>query len=204
MHSLSCLMDCWPCTSSRPSHVSVRYRRIIPVRDPTSISAPVREKLLTPKEISTQEKVAALRSVAQEKNDKPTWRWRGGGWNLSSVHAPANRISDCCIRWIIEKKKTGWSSRISHGCQLHLHFKFSPTAQLVFGGIEALNVGADKQWLSISYYNVVTHLPSLLRSRNYLFSAPTPAPAPPLSLISAPAPAIYCHLKLFYNSSTVR
>jgi len=43
------------------SHVSVRYRRIIPVRDPTSISAPVREKLLTPKEISTQEKVAALR-----------------------------------------------------------------------------------------------------------------------------------------------
>jgi hypothetical protein len=43
----------------------VRYRRIIPVRDPTSISsAPLREKLLTPKEISTQEKVAALRSAS--------------------------------------------------------------------------------------------------------------------------------------------
>ena len=40
----------------------------------------------------------------------------------------------------------------------------------------------------------------------YLFSAPTPAP--PLSIISAPAPApapvIFCHLKLYYNSSTIR
>ena len=39
--------------------------------------------------------------------------------------------------------------------------------------------------------------PVVLRSQNYLFSAP----APPLSLIlalaPAPAPAIYCHLKLF-------
>ena len=42
---------------------------------------------------------------------------------------------------------------------------------------------------------------AVLRSRSYLFSAPTPAP--PLSPISAPAPAIYCHLKLFYNSSTI-
>ena len=39
----------------------------------------------------------------------------------------------------------------------------------------------------------------VLRSQNYLFSAP----APPWSLISAPAPAIYCHLKLFYNSNTI-
>ena len=43
---------------------------------------------------------------------------------------------------------------------------------------------------------------SVLRSRNYLFSAP----APPLSIISAaptpaPAPAIYCHLKLYYYNS---
>ena len=41
---------------------------------------------------------------------------------------------------------------------------------------------------------------SVLRRRYYLFSAPVP----PLSLVSAPAPApataIYCHLKLFYNS----
>ena len=47
---------------------------------------------------------------------------------------------------------------------------------------------------------------SVLRSQNYLFSAPTPAPH--LSIISAPAPAptpaIYCHLKLYYNSSTIR
>ena len=49
---------------------------------------------------------------------------------------------------------------------------------------------------------------SVLRSPNYLFSAPTPAPL--LSIISAPAltpapaPAIYCHLKLYYNSSTIR
>ena len=35
----------------------------------------------------------------------------------------------------------------------------------------------------------------MLRSRNYLFAAP----APSLSIISAPAPAIYCHLKLFYT-----
>ena len=35
---------------------------------------------------------------------------------------------------------------------------------------------------------------SMFWSRNYLFSARTL----PLSLISAPAPAIYCHLKLFY------
>ena len=40
----------------------------------------------------------------------------------------------------------------------------------------------------------------------FLFSAP----APPFSIISAsapaptPAPAIYCHLKLYYNSSTIR
>ena len=42
-------------------------------------------------------------------------------------------------------------------------------------------------------------LNAVLLSRNNLFSAP----APPLSLISAtaPAPAIYCHLNLFYNSS---
>ena len=44
---------------------------------------------------------------------------------------------------------------------------------------------------------------SMLRSRNYLFSAP----APTLSIISAPAPppatAIYCHIKLFDNSSTI-
>ena len=35
---------------------------------------------------------------------------------------------------------------------------------------------------------------AVLQSRNYLFLAP----APPLS------PAIYCHLKLYYNSSTIR
>ena len=49
---------------------------------------------------------------------------------------------------------------------------------------------------------------SVLRSRNYLFSAPTLAPAPPFSIIlapaPAPAPALYWHLKLFYNSSTTR
>ena len=42
---------------------------------------------------------------------------------------------------------------------------------------------------------------AVLRRRNYLFSATTPAP--PLCIISAPAPppapAIYCHLKLFFN-----
>ena len=38
----------------------------------------------------------------------------------------------------------------------------------------------------------------MLRSRNYLFSAP----APTLYIISAPAPAIYCHINL-NNSSTV-
>ena len=38
----------------------------------------------------------------------------------------------------------------------------------------------------------------MLQNRNYLFSAS----APTLSIIPAPAPAIYCHLKLFYNSST--
>ena len=43
---------------------------------------------------------------------------------------------------------------------------------------------------------------TVLRSRNYLF--PTPATAPSLSIISAPAPAIYCYLKLYYNSSTTR
>ena len=46
---------------------------------------------------------------------------------------------------------------------------------------------------------------SVLRSQNYLFSAPTPAPLS--SLISAPAPApapaMYCNLKLFYNSNTI-
>ena len=48
---------------------------------------------------------------------------------------------------------------------------------------------------------------SVLRSRNYLFSALTLAPAPPLSIISAPAsapapaPGIVCHLKLYYNRS---
>ena len=43
------------------------------------------------------------------------------------------------------------------------------------------------------------HIP-VLRSRNYLFSAP----APPLSIISAPAPApaIYCNLKLYYNANS--
>ena len=43
------------------------------------------------------------------------------------------------------------------------------------------------------------HIP-VLRSRNYLFSAP----APPLSIISAPAPApaIYCNLKLYYNTNS--
>ena len=40
----------------------------------------------------------------------------------------------------------------------------------------------------------------MLRSQNYLFSAP----APPLSIISAPAPALYCHLKLFYHTKTGR
>ena len=45
---------------------------------------------------------------------------------------------------------------------------------------------------------------AVLRSRNYLLSAP----APLLSLILAPAPApahaaIYCHLKLFYKSSAI-
>ena len=44
------------------------------------------------------------------------------------------------------------------------------------------------------------HSCTVLRSLNYLFLAPT------LSIISPPAPApataIYCHLKLFYNSST--
>ena len=46
----------------------------------------------------------------------------------------------------------------------------------------------------------------MLPGRNYLFSAPPPAPAPPFSLIlaQAPAPAIYCHLKeLFYYSSAI-
>ena len=40
----------------------------------------------------------------------------------------------------------------------------------------------------------------MLQNRNYLFSAP----APPLSIILAPAlaTAIYWHLKLFFNSST--
>ena len=43
----------------------------------------------------------------------------------------------------------------------------------------------------------------VLRSRNYLCSAS----APPLSIIStpatAPAPAIYCHLKLYYSITVV-
>ena len=42
---------------------------------------------------------------------------------------------------------------------------------------------------------------SVLRRLNYLFSALTPAP--PLSLISAPAPVLYCRLKLLYNSSII-
>ena len=43
---------------------------------------------------------------------------------------------------------------------------------------------------------------SVLFSQNCLFSAP----APPLSIFSAPAltPAIFCHLKLFFNCSFVR
>ena len=43
----------------------------------------------------------------------------------------------------------------------------------------------------------------VLRSRNFYFSAPTPAP--PLFLISAaaPVPAKFCYLKLFYNSSAI-
>ena len=44
----------------------------------------------------------------------------------------------------------------------------------------------------------------VLRSRNYLFSAP----APNLTIISDPAPApttaIYWHLKLFLNTSTIQ
>ena len=52
----------------------------------------------------------------------------------------------------------------------------------------------------LSLRHIEWHLP-LLRSQNYLFSAST------LSIISAlapaPATAIYCHLKLFYNSSTI-
>ena len=46
---------------------------------------------------------------------------------------------------------------------------------------------------------------AVLRSRNYLFSAP----APTLFIISAPAPApapvtaIYCHIKLFYCMEVV-
>ena len=46
---------------------------------------------------------------------------------------------------------------------------------------------------------VPVHYTRVLRSQNYLF------PATSLSIISAPAPATatYCHLKLFYNSSTI-
>ena len=53
---------------------------------------------------------------------------------------------------------------------------------------------------------ILNDLESVLRSRNYLFLAPAPhfpftsAPAP----APAPASAIYCHLKLYYNSSTIR
>ena len=47
---------------------------------------------------------------------------------------------------------------------------------------------------------------AVLRSRNYLFSSPTPAP--PLSIFLAPDPApaaaIFCHLKLYRTSITVR
>ena len=54
-------------------------------------------------------------------------------------------------------------------------------------------------------------LQSVLRSQNYLFSAPTPplslilaaAPAPNPVPAPALAPAIYCHLKLFFNRSTL-
>ena len=42
----------------------------------------------------------------------------------------------------------------------------------------------------------------MLRSRNYLFSAL--APTSSIILAPAPATAIYCHLNLFYNSSTVK
>ena len=40
---------------------------------------------------------------------------------------------------------------------------------------------------------------SVLQRRNYLFSAP----APTLAIISAPATAIYWHLKLFKNTSSM-
>ena len=67
---------------------------------------------------------------------------------------------------------------------------------IVYGYIKKLVV-TESEPPFLSWSHLLIKLP-VLRSRNYLFSAL----APPLSLISAPAPApaqapaIYCHLKV--------
>ena len=74
-----------------------------------------------------------------------------------------------------------------------------------FGAFCVFSGGGGRHALQISLNH---EKKTVLRSRNYLFSAPASGSfsAPPLSIISAPAPApaIYCHLKLYYNSSTIR
>ena len=56
--------------------------------------------------------------------------------------------------------------------------------------------------LCVNYLQNITKLvghqwAAVLQRQNYL------SMAPPLSIISAPAPAMLCHLKLYYNSSDV-
>ena len=44
----------------------------------------------------------------------------------------------------------------------------------------------------------------VLRSRNYLFSAPPLSIFAALALATGTDPAIFCHFKLYYNNSTIR
>ena len=88
-----------------------------------------------------------------------------------------------------------WNLKIFVNKRTHFQFETQFSGSFNFSlwvVLKKLSIG-----IKMKFWKVIS---GVVEPNFYFFSAP----APPFFLISAsaPAPAIYCHLKLFYNSSS--